>query len=58
MATSTVIGQVKPFQLGTDDWEQYIKGLKQLFLVNGIVTTMERSCLFDGSGRIDLCLAE
>ena len=36
MTTSTVIGQVEPFQLGTEDWEQYTERLKQFFLANGI----------------------
>ena len=36
MATSTVIGQVEPFQLGTEDREQYTERLEQFFLVNGI----------------------
>ena len=36
MTTSTVIGQVEPFQLGTEDWEQYTERLEQFFLANGI----------------------
>lgn len=31
-----VIGQVEPFQLGTEDREQYTKRLEQFFLSNGI----------------------
>ena len=36
MTTSTVIGQVESFQLGTEDWEQYTERLEQFFLANGI----------------------
>ncbi len=35
MAT-TVIGQVEPFQIGVEDWDQYAERLEQYFVANGI----------------------
>ena len=55
MATSMVIGQVEPFKLGMEDWEQHTEGLKQ---VNGTMMRKEAGDLFDGTECIDLCLAE
>ena len=36
MATPTLIGHIEPFQLGSDDWDQYTERLEQYFLANGI----------------------
>ena len=36
MATRNLIGQVEPFQLGVEDWDQYTERLEQYFVCNGI----------------------
>ena len=48
MTTVTVasIGKVEPFQIGTDDWEQYTEQLEQYFEANSITTAEKKRATF------------
>lgn len=44
-APTTNIGHVEPFQVGTDDWEQYVERLQEYFIANNIEGDRKRAVL-------------
>jgi hypothetical protein len=46
------IGHVEPFQLGTDDWEQYEKRLQQNFVANGLDGDKKRAVFMTVIGLV------
>ena len=47
---ATVIGQVKEFDGGKEDWPQYVKRLEQFFIANGIEEGKKRAVLLMAMG--------
>ena len=47
---ATVIGQVKEFDAGKEDWPQYVKRLEQFFIANGIEEGKKRAVLLMAVG--------
>ncbi len=45
-ATTVAIGQVEPFQMGVDDWDQYTEHLTQYFEANSIETAAKQRAVF------------
>ena len=45
MVTAT-LGQVEPFDLQTDDWEEYTERLEQFFVANGITVDAKKVAVF------------